>query len=137
MATVQGLASIGITVSVNNVEMNYVQDIGDIGGSPSELDATCFNDSMKHYVPGVQDTKSWEVTYLFDNADAASDFRVLKALQDANSIVPVAVTFPDGTKFASTGYVNTYAVGAKVDELITAKLVMMLQNDWTVTNPTA
>ncbi|MCD8190341.1 MAG: phage tail protein [Clostridiales bacterium] len=131
----QGLASIGITVAVNSVDMNYVTEISDIGGSPSELDATCFNDKMKHYVPGVQDTKSYEITYLFDNSDASSDFRVLKALETEGSIVPITITFPDGTAFASTGYVNTYAVGVKVDELTTAKLVMMLQSDWTVTNP--
>ncbi|MCD8147097.1 MAG: phage tail protein [Clostridiales bacterium] len=134
MAT-QGLSSIGISVKVNDVEMNYVQEISDIGGAPSELDATCFNDSLKHYVPGVQDTQAYEITYLFDNADASSDYRVLKALQDAKSVVPVAVTLPDGTVFASTGYVSTYVVGTKVDELITAMLVVMLQSDWTVTNP--
>ncbi|MCD8142024.1 MAG: phage tail protein [Clostridiales bacterium] len=136
MATVQGLASIGIEVTVNSVAMNYVQDIGDIGGTPSELDATCFKDKMKHYVPGVQDTKAWEVTYLFDNADAASDYRVLKALQGAGNIVPVAVTMPDGTVYASTGYISTYVSGAKVDELVTAKLSVSLQSDWTVTDPT-
>ncbi len=137
MATVQGLASIGIEVTVNSVAMNYVQDIGDIGGTPSELDATCFKDKMKHYVPGVQDTKAWEVTYLFDNADAASDYRVLKALQDAGNVVPVTVQMPDGTTYASTGYVSTYVSGAKVDELITAKLSVSLQSDWTVTDPTS
>lgn len=134
--TKQGLASIGIAVSINSVEMNYVQEIGDIGGTPSELDATCLKDTMKKTVPGVQDVKTWECTYLYDNTSASSDYRKLKTLQDAGDIVPVKVTFPDGTSFASTGYVNTYVVGAKVDELVTAKLAVSLQSDWTVTNPT-
>ncbi|MCD7918153.1 MAG: hypothetical protein LUF84_06860, partial [Clostridiales bacterium] len=69
MAT-QGFASIGIDVSVNSVSLNYVQDIGDIGGTPSELDATCLKDIMKKQVPGVQDVKTWECTYLFDNSAA-------------------------------------------------------------------
>ncbi|MCD7886209.1 MAG: phage tail protein [Clostridiales bacterium] len=132
----QGISTIGATVTIGENKLNYVTEFADIGGSPSELDATCMKDSMKHYVPGVQDTKSYEVTYLFDNTDASSDFRVLKALQDAGSIVPIVVEFSDGTKQSSTGYVNTYTVGAKVDELITAKAVLMLQSDWTVTNPT-
>lgn len=133
----QGIASIGIEVSVNSVEMNYVQEIGDIGGTPSELDATCLKDTMKKNVPGVQDTKSFEVTYLFDNSATDSDYRTLKALETAGNIVPVAVEFPDGTKFATTGYVTTYISGAKVDELVTAKLIVSLQSDWTVTNPTS
>lgn len=136
MAT-QGLASIGIKVMVNSTELNYVTDIGDIGGTPSDLDATCLKDSMKKNVPGVQDTKAFEVTYLFDNSDTDSDYRVLRGLQTAGSIVPVKVTFPDGTSFATTGYVNTYVSGAKVDELVTAKLTVSLQSDWTVTNPTS
>ena len=51
--------------------------------------------------------------------------------------VDVEVEFPDGTKFSTSGYVNTYVSGAKVDELVIAKLIVSLQSDWTVTNPTA
>lgn len=131
----QGLASIGLDVQVGTSNLNYVQEIGDIGGTPSELDATCLKDKMKKTVPGVQNTNAFEVTYLFDNGVAASDYRVLKALQDAGSPVAVTITLPDGTKFASTAYVTTYVVGVKVDELITAKLILNLQDEWTVTNP--
>jgi hypothetical protein len=134
--TKQGLSSIGIEVSVNSVALNYVQDIGDLGGTPSELDATCLKDSMKKTVPGVQDAKAFEVTYLYDNLSTSSDFRKLKTLESAGNVVPIAVTFPDKTKFAATGYVSTYVQGAKVDELITAKLVVNLQSEWTITNPT-
>ena len=134
--TRQGMASIGIKLKINEVEMNYVQDIGDLGGAPSELDATCLKDSMKKTVPGVQDSKAWEVTYLYDNASADSDFRRLRALQTAGNPVSVEVELPDGTKYATTGYVSTYVDGAKVDELITAKLTVSIQSDWTVTNPT-
>ncbi|MCD8142010.1 MAG: phage tail protein [Clostridiales bacterium] len=136
MAT-QGFASIGIDVSVNSVSLNYVQDIGDIGGTPSELDATCLKDTMKKQVPGVQDVKTWECTYLFDNSAADSDYRTLKALQTAGSVVPVAGTYPDGTVFSTTGYVNTYISAAKVDELVTAKLAVSIQSDWVVTDPAA
>ncbi len=136
MAT-QGLSTIGIEVQVNSTAMNYVTEIGDIGGSPSSLDATCMKDTMKKNVPGVQETKAFEVTYLFDNSAADSDYRALKALQTAGEIVPVSVKFPDGTSFSTTGYVNTYISGAKVDELISAKLVVSIQSEWTVTDPAA
>ena len=133
----QGLSTLGLAVKVDSMAMNYVTEIGDIGGSPSTLDATCMRDTMKKNVPGVQDTKAFEVTYLFDNSAADSDYRKLRALQTAGEIVPVAVEFPDGTAFTAEGYVSTYVSGAKVDELISAKLVVSLQSDWTVTNPTA
>lgn len=131
----QGLASIGLEVKINSVAMNYVTEISDIGGTPSELDSTCMKDTMKHSVPGVQDVKAWEVTYLFDNSAATSDFRKLKSLQTAGSPVPVEVALPDGSKFSSTAYVTTYVQGVKVDELVSAKAVLSLQADWTVANP--
>ncbi len=134
MAT-QGLSTMGIDVKVGESALNYVTDIGDIGGTPSELDATCMKDSMKKSVPGVQDTKAFEVTFLFDNSAADSDYRVLKKLQDAGKPVNIEVAFPEGTKFTSTGYVSVMVSGAKVDELVSAKLTVNLQSDWKVTDP--
>jgi hypothetical protein len=90
---------------------------------------------MKKNVPGVQDAKNFEVTYLFDNSAEDSDFRKLKTLQDSRTVTAVEVKFPEGTVFKTTGYISTYVVGAKVDELITAKLIVSLQSDWSVTNP--
>lgn len=78
----QGLSSIGIEVTINSTELNYVTEIGDIGGTPSDLDATCLKDTMKKNVPGVQDTKAFEITYLFDNSAADSDYRVLAGTPD-------------------------------------------------------
>lgn len=134
MAT-QGFSTIGLDVKVGATSLNYVTDIGDIGAAPSELDATCMKDSMKKTVPGVQDAKSFEVTFLFDNSASDSDYRKLKALQDAGKTVALEVKFPDGTVFATTGYVSVMVSGAKVDELVSAKLTLSLQSDWTVTNP--
>lgn len=134
MAT-QGFSTIGLDVKVGTTSLNYVTDIGDIGAAPSELDATCMKDSMKKTVPGVQDAKAFEVTFLFDNSASDSDYRKLKALQDAGQTVALEVKFPDGTVFATTGYVSVMVSGAKVDELVSAKLTFSLQSDWTVTNP--
>ncbi len=135
--TRQGFASIGVSVKIGTTTISNVTDISDIGGTPSELDATCLKDSIKKSVPGVQDTKAWEITYLYDNTDATSDFRVLRGLQTAGDPVAVEVTMPDGTKFATTAFISTYVVGTKVDELLTAKAVAYLQSDWAVTNPVA
>lgn len=134
MAT-QGISTIGIDVKVGENSLNYVTDIGDIGAAPSELDATCMKDTMKKSVPGVQETKAFEVTFLFDNSGTDSDYRRLKKIQDAGEPVALEVAFPDGTKFATTGYVSVMVSGAKVDELVSAKLNLSLQSDWSVTDP--
>ncbi len=136
MAT-QGFSTIGLDVKVDGTSLHYVTDIGDIGAAPSELDATCMKDTMKKTVPGVQDTGAFEVTFLFDNSAADSDYRVLKAIQDEGDAVELEVKFPDGTVFATEGYVSVMVSGAAVDELVSAKLTFSLQDDWTVTNPSA
>lgn len=132
---IQGFSTIGLDVKVGNTPLNYVTDIGDIGAAPSELDATCMKDTMKKSVPGVQETKGFEVSFLFDNSGEDSDYRKLKKLQDAGEIVAVTVTFPDGTAFATAGYISVMVNGTKVDELISARMTVSLQSDWTVTDP--
>lgn len=134
MAVVQGLASIGIDVKINSVSMNFVTKIGDIGGTPSTLDTTCMLDTMKHSKNGVQNAGVWEVDYLFDNSDAASDYRVLRALKGQQN-VPVEVKFPDNTVFKSAGEVSTYITGPGTDQIIAAKLSVALSKDWEVTDP--
>lgn len=133
----QGIPTIGTTVKVGTDTLNHVTNIGALGGAPSMLDATCMTDTIKKNVPGVQDAGSFEITYLYDNTASDSDFRKLKALQTAGSAVAVEITLADGTKFASTAYVNTNVEGAGVDELFKAKATFALQSDWTVTNPSA
>ncbi|MCD7770137.1 MAG: hypothetical protein LUH36_08510 [Oscillospiraceae bacterium] len=131
----QGLASIGITVSVNGQELYYVQDIGDMGGSPETIDVTCFRNQRKVLIPGVQEADAWECTYLYSTAEDG-DYRRLKAIQDEGTIVPVTVLIPGASgepdvTFSNTGYVHTYVTSTKVSEGVLAKLVMHLQDDWT------
>lgn len=134
--TRQGLASIGIDVKVGENSLNYVTGIGDIGGEPEALDATCFKDKIAKSVPGVKKNDAFTIDYLFDNTSAKSDFRVISAFEKAGEIVPVVIKFPDGTTFSTAGYVSTKTNGVNVNALIGATASVNLQSDWTVTNPT-
>lgn len=131
----QGLASIGLDIKIGKTALNYATKIGDIGGTHSSLDATCFKDKSKKSVPGVQENDSWEVEYLYDNGATTSDYRILKGLENAGAIVDVEVTFPDKTVFKNKGYVTTTVTGAEVNNLIKAKAVVNLQGEWEVTDP--
>lgn len=137
MAAKQGYASIGIDVKVGTTALNFVTNIGDIGGTPNMLDSTCMKDKMKHNVAGVQSADAFEITYLYDNSDTTSDYRVLRALESAGNSVAVEVTFPDGTKFTSSGTVSNRITGVGVDSLISAVCSIALDADWTVANPSA
>lgn len=135
MAAVQGWVSIDVDVQVGTTSLNFVTNIGALGGAPNSLDATCMKDKMRHNKNGVQDVGNWEVDYLFDNSDATSDYRILKALETAGEEVDITVAFPDGSTFKSKGEVATWVDGFGVDTLIPAKLSVALSQDWEVTNP--
>jgi hypothetical protein len=130
------LTTIGIVVKVNSVAVKGATEFSDLGASPNMLDATKLTDTVKVNKPGVQELPAWVVTYLFNNNESTSDFRVLQALADAGAAVPVEVDFPDGTKFTNTGIPTNYAVGGQVNQMQTAKCEFALQGAWTVTNPT-
>lgn len=132
------IASIGTTIKVgDDFTMTQHTNFGDLGGTPSTLDATTLLDRMKKSVPGVQDAGELEIEYFFSNKAATSDYRKLKAMELEGTVKPVEITLQDGTVFKSTAYVTTYVLGAQVDELIKARAVFMLQSAWEVTNPSA
>lgn len=132
MAPKQGYASIGVDVKIGNHTMNFVTQIGDIGGTPDNLESTCLKDTMKHGVLGVQDVGNFEVTYLFDNSDADSDYRVLHQM---TGVVDIEITLPDGTKFASKGELSNRVSGISVNNLISAVAALALAQDWQITDP--
>ena len=57
---------------------------------------------------GILATDGWTLiddsqSYLFDNSDTNSDYRKLKALQDAGAAVPVVVEFGDKPSSSASG----------------------------------
>ena len=128
------LTSIGVIVKINNVAVAGATEFGDIGGAPSTIDATKLTDTVRVNKLGVQEQENWDVTYLFNNNLATSDFRVIRALTGQHN-VPVEVDFPDGTKAENTGDVTTYATGATVGSMMQAHAVVALDGEWTWTDP--
>ena len=131
----KGFSSIGIDVKVNSVALNNVTNIGDIGGEPNQLETTNMKSKVQTFVPGVQQTNAWEITCNYDNSSADSDYRKMKALETAGNAVPVEVTFPDGTKFASKGRVSVRLPAVGVNAVPTMIVSVSLEEDWTVTDP--
>ena len=128
------LTSIGVVVKFNNVAVAGATSFSDVGGAPSTIDATKLTDTVRVNKLGVQEMDNFDVTFLFNNNEATSDFRVLKALEGQNA-VPVSVEFPDGTKAANTGSLGVYATGAEINSMLEAHAVMALDGNWTWTNP--
>ncbi|MBB6716367.1 phage tail tube protein [Clostridium gasigenes] len=137
-----GIASMGIKLNYKTktvttlTEIANVMDVPEIGGKPEKIDVTVLTDTLKKSIFGVKDMGDLEFTLLFDNSTETSNYRVLKALEVAKTLVSFEISYPDGTKQAFDAYINVSMNAAKVNEAITFKMSCALQSEITTTNPT-
>lgn len=131
----KGLASIGIKVSIDGKELNYVTSIPELGAAPTALDTTTLKDTTTTSTPGVQELKDMEYSILYDNKDAQSDFRVVKGYENTKKAKTVEVEFPDGTVFSYDAMISIRTNAAKVNELLGATITTNPQTGITIKNP--
>ncbi len=147
MAEPKGLLSLGIKLSYKAhggngtfAEIPGLQEIPDLGGEPEKVDVTTLANATRRYINGIKDYDSFSFTFLYDNTDANSSYRICKGIEDAYIADPTVsydfqVEFPDETKFTFEGNATTSIVGQSVNSAIQFNFNISLLSDITVTNP--
>lgn len=115
--------------------IDYLMEVPELGGDPEQVEVTTLQDGVKKYIPGIQDPGDLAFKFLYDNETATSNFRVLKALQDAGTIGEFKIVYPDDTEWAFSAYVNVKMDSAAVNAALTFTANMNLQSDFAITNP--
>lgn len=96
-----------------------IKEYPDLGGEPEQVEITTLSDSMRRYIPGIQDTEALEFTANYTLAD----YQACVAL--ANTQTPYAVWFDNGTaqtpsgalgKWSFTGVLSVYVTGGGVND---------------------
>lgn len=96
-----------------------VKEFPDLGGEPEQVEVTTLSDSMRRYVPGIQDTEALTFTTNYTLAD----YNALVALNGQEN--HYAVWFDDGTAVSPTGllgqwsfdgYLSVFVTGAGVND---------------------
>ena len=136
-----GILTKGIKLSYKKQGSTYeeilnLQECPDLGGTAEKVDVTVLADGNKKYINGVKDFGDLAFKFLYDNSGATSNYRIVRELEEAGSVVDWKVTFPDNTEFAFSGEVTTSIDGASVNNAITFTANITLNSDITVTNPT-
>ncbi len=134
----RGLTGTGTVVTVDKKTLKYVKKISGLGGSYEDVDLTCLVDRQKKSGNGLLDTGKPEILILFDNSSADSDYRILKAIEEAGEPVEIEIDFPpsDGTIWKSNTLISVSVDGdVEPGQAIMAKAALSLQDDWTITNP--
>ena len=134
-----GILSKGIKfshmVATVATEIENLQEVPDLGGSADKVEVTTLTDGSKKYIAGIKDYGDLEFLFLYDNSSATANYRVLKALEVAETIEDFEIEFPDETTFAFSASVMTTIAGAKVGDALTFTASFTLNTDIIVTNP--
>ena len=135
-----GILTKGITLSYKKDGNNYavianLQECPELGGTAENVEVTTLADGNKKYIKGIKDFGELAFKFLYDNSGAESNYRIVRGLEEAGSIVEWKVTFPDNTTFAFSGEVTTAIDSAAVNAALTFTATITLNSDITVTNP--
>lgn len=147
-----GLLSKGIKISYNSgsagsavwTELTGLQSIPDLGGAADKVDVTTLADGNYKYINGIKDFGDLEFSFLYDASTSASNYQIIRGLEEDGEIVEFKVEFPDaitsgstghGTQFDFSGQVSTSIDGQEVNSAITFKMNVTLNSDIEVTMP--
>lgn len=133
-----GVLSKGIKLShgAEPTELENLLEVPELGAKVDKVETTTLADGAKRYIAGIKDYGDLEFKFLYDNSEVTSNFRVLKALETAETIEPFIIEFPDGTKFGFSASVVCKVDSAKVGDALKFSASLTLSTDITPTNPT-
>lgn len=117
------------------IELEYLMEVPEFGGSPEKIDVTVLSDKVKKYVPGIVDLGDLVFKFLYDNSTAESNYRVLKGFEENGSKVTFKIEYPDGTAHQFDAVPSVKMDAGTVNGALTFSATMILQSDITVTNP--
>lgn len=135
-----GILSKETTLSYSTTGSSYtviehLMEVPELGGDPEKVEVTTLADSVKKYIPGIRDLGDLAFKFLYDNSGENSNYRILRGLQEANTVANFKVEYPDGTAHTFSAYVNVKMDAATVNAAMTFTASMSLQSDITVENP--
>ena len=117
------------------VNIPDLQEVPEIGGSAEQVEVTTLADGAKRYIKGIVDYGELSFKFLYDNSSAASSYRILRGLQDADTIAEFKIELPDGTAFAFRASVSTTIDSAGINAPLTFSASLTLNSEMIITNP--
>ena len=87
-----GILTKGIKLSYKKQGSTYeeilnLQECPDLGGTAEKVDVTVLADGNKKYINGVKDFGDLAFKFLYDNSGATSNYRIVRGLEEAGSVV--------------------------------------------------
>lgn len=135
-----GINSKGIKITVGEEQILGLLEIPDIGGGREVIDSTSLESEIKTSIFGIPDLGELEFKFKYDNSQATSNFRKLKAMEEEeNKGAPVPKTikleYPDGTSVSFDAVISVKMSGASVNSMLTFAMTALVQTKLVWANP--
>ncbi|MBR1737890.1 MAG: phage tail protein [Firmicutes bacterium] len=108
-----------------------LQEVPEMGGDVDKVEVTTLADSVKKYINGLKDLGDLQFKFLYDADTSGSAFKVLKGLEDDNTLTEFKVEYPDGTSCTFSAYVSVKVDSASVGAVMTFTVSFALQTQLT------
>jgi hypothetical protein len=116
------------TETPNWTDICDIKDFPDLGGAPDMLETTTLSDSAKTYIAGIKDQQAIEFTANYDE----DDMDAIALLTGTKKFQLWFGAAGASGKFAWSGTISTYVVGAGVNEVVDMKIIIVPSTPITV-----
>ena len=116
-------------------DLKGLKEIPEMGVDPEKVENTTLTDKVKQYENGIGDAGELQYKFKYDNREADSPYRVMRAAQDTGETLSFQETLSDGTMTTYDAQVSVKRTGGGVNGVIEFTLTMALQSGLTVTDP--
>lgn len=116
-------------------DLKGLKEIPEMGVDPEKVENTTLTDKVKQYENGIGDAGELQYKFKYDNREADSPYRVMRAAQDTGETLSFQETLSDGTATTYDAQVSVKRTGGGVNGVIEFTLTMALQSDLKVTDP--
>lgn len=127
-----GYAADATTAPTTFTNIPDLKELPDIGAEPELVDNTALSDSIRRNEQGIGDPGEMEFVFRYNNADAASSYRIAKGL---SGVKWFQVKLFDETTYTFKAIPALRLSGGGVNDPVEFVMSLALQSDITIADP--
>ena len=116
-------------------KLEGLKEIPEMGSDPEKVENTTLDDTTKQYEMGIGDPGDIVYKFKYDNTSENSPYRLMRAAQEAGTVLDFQETLIDGTTTEFSGQVSVKRTGGGVNGVIEFDLSIALSSGLEITDP--
>lgn len=116
-------------------KLKGLKEIPEMGVDPEKVENTTLEDTIKVYEMGIGDPGDVVYKFKYDNTEAESPYRVLRAFEASGETLSFKETLKDGTTTSFDGQISLKRTGGGVNGVIEFDLNIALSSALEIKDP--